>query len=148
MGMKVIFVLCTLAFAFGLISTNSAFGEIYTEYPRFHEINLQVIHRNANGDLMGYFESALAYVQRPMLLHEYLDTLDAKEIIEKDGQTLEVYIIQKGKRAPFTEEFSGQIASYNIMYKGLSTVAIRHDGYSGEPGDIATGTFKVVRIAR
>jgi len=147
--MKVIFVLCTLAFAFGLISTNSAFGEIHTEYPRFHEINLQVIHRNANGDLMGYFESALAYVQRPMLLHEYLDTLDAKEIIKKDGQTLEVYIIHKGARGePFTEKISGQFASYNLFYKGSSTVAIRHDGYYGEPGDTATGTFKIVRIAR
>jgi len=146
--MKVIFVLCTLAFAFGLISTNSAFGQIYTEYPRFHEINLQVVHRNANDDLIGYFESSLAYIQRPMLLHVYLDTLDPKEIIEKDGKTLEVFIIQRGEGGAFTESYSGQIASYNLFYEGSSTMAVRHDGYFAEPGDTATGTFRIVRIAQ
>jgi len=148
MDSKVIFVVCTLAFVFGLISTNFAFGQQYSGYPNFPELSLQVVHRNANGDLIGYFESTLAYVQRPMLLHEYLDTLNAKEIIEKDGQTLEVFIIQKGEKGGFTEKYSGQFASYNLFYEGSSTVAIRHDGYYGEPGDTATGTFKIVRIAR
>ena len=147
--MKTIFVLCTLAFALGLISTNSAFGQIYTEYPRFHEINLQVVHRNANGDLMGYFESSLAYIQRPLLLHEYLDTLDPKEIIEKDDQTMEVFIIQRGGGGGgFTEKYSGQIASYNLFYEGSSTFAVRHDGYFAEPGDTSTGTFRIVRVAQ
>jgi len=146
--MKVIIVLCTLAFAIGLIFTNSAFGQQTPGHPDFPELNLQVVHRNANGDFVGYFESTLAYVQRPLLLHEYLDTRNAKEIIEKDGQTLEVFIIHKGEGGPFTEDYSGQIASYNIMYKGISTMAIRHDGYFGEPGDTATGTFKIVRIVQ
>jgi len=146
--MKVIFVLCAFAFVFGLMSTNFAFGQQSSGHPDFAELSLQVVHRNANGDLIGYFESTLAYVQRPLMLHEYLDTLDAKEIIEKDGQTLEVFIIQKGGEGPFTEKYSGQFASYNLFYKGSSTMAIRHDGYYGEPGDTATGTFRIVRIAR
>jgi len=146
--MKVIFVLCTLAFAFGLITTNSAFGQIYTEYPEFHEINLQVVHRNANGDLIGYFESTLAYIQRLLLLHEYLDTLTAKEIIEKDGKTLEVFVIHRGEGEVFSDRSSGQKASYNLVYEGLSLFAVRHDGYFAEPGDMVTATFKVVRIAR
>ena len=146
--MKVIIVLCVLAFVFGLLSTNSAFGQQYSGFPNFPELSLQVVHRNANGDLIGYFESSLAYLQRPLLLHEYLDTLDAKEIIEKDGKTLEVFIIKRGERGGFTEKVSGQIASYNLFYEGSSTMAIRHDGYYGEPGDTATGTFKIVRIAR
>jgi len=146
--MKVIFVLCTLAFVFGLISTNYAHGQQYTGYEGFEEFSLQTVHRNANGDLIGYFESTLAYVQRPLLLHEYLDTLTAKQIIEKDGQTLEVFIIHKGEGEVYNERHSGQIASYNIMYQGSSTLAIRHDAYFAEPGDTATGTFKIVRIVQ
>jgi len=146
--MKVIFVLFALAFVFGLVFTNFVFAQQQTRNPSFPELSLQVVHRNANGDLIGYFESTLAYVQKPGLLHEYLDTIDAKEIIEKDGQTLEVFIIHKGRGEPITEDISGQISSYNIMYKGISTMAIRHDGYYGELGDTGTGTFKVVRIAR
>ncbi len=146
--MKVIIVVCTLVFVFGLLSTNFAFGQQYSGFPNFPELSLQVVHRNANGDLIGYFESSLAYVQRPLLLHEFLDTQDAKETIEKDGQTLEVFIIKRGERSSFNEKVNGQIASYNLYYEGSSTMAIRQDGYFGEPGDTATGTFRIVRIAR
>ena len=144
--MKVIFVLCTLAFAFGLISTNSAFGEIYTEYPRFHEMNLQVIHRNANGDFLGYYESALAYVTNEFLLHEYLDTINAKEIIKKNGQTLEVFIIKQNDK--LTENFNGQFSTFYIVYEDNRPLKIRYDGFFGESGDLLAATLKIVRFTQ
>jgi len=144
--MKILFAFCTFAFVLGLISINSSFGQIYTGHPNFPEIRLQVEHRNANGNLMGYYESTLAYVTNVFLLHEYLDTLDPKEIIKKDGQTLQVFIIQKP--ATLTENYNGQMASYDITYKGYRPLQVRHDGYFGEPGDSITATFKIVRIVK
>ena len=107
-------------------------------------MQVQVVHRNANGDLMGYYEPTLAYFTNPFLLNEYLDTLKAKEIIEKNGQTLEVFIIHK--RSVMTENYSGQMASYDITYKEYRPLQVRQDGYFAEPGDIITATFKIVRI--
>jgi len=143
--MKVLFALCALAFVFGLISVNSTFGQIFTGHPNFSDVHVQVVHRNANGDLMGYFESSLAYFTNPFLLNEYLDTLDPK-VVEKDGQILEVFIIHK--RAIMTENNNGQMSSYDITYKGYRPLQVRHDGYFGEPGDIITATFKIERIVK
>jgi len=142
--MKVLFALCALAFFVGLISVNFTFGQLYTGHQNFPEVHVQVIHRNANGDLMGYYEPTLAYFTNVFLLNEYLDTLDAKEIIEKNGQTLEVFIIHK--RTVMTEKYNGQMASYDITYKEYRPLQVRQDGYFGEPGDIITATFRIVRI--
>jgi len=77
------------------------------------------------------------------LLNEYLDTLDPK-VVEKDNQILEVFIIHKS--AIMTENFNGQMASYDITYKEYRPLQVRQDGYFGEPGDIITATFRIVRI--
>ncbi len=136
--------LCILGFIFGLMLTNSAFGQIPSGHPSFPELKLQVEHRNADGELLGYYESELAYVTNLFLLNEYLDALDAKEIIEKDGQTIEIFIIHK--RAILTENYNGQMSSYDITYKGYRPLEIRHDGYFGEVGDTVSATFKIGRL--
>jgi len=142
--MKVMLFLCMLGFVFGLMFTNSAFGQIPSGHPNFSELKLQVEHRNADGYLLGYYESKLAYVTNIFLLNEYLDTLDAKEIIEKDGQTIEIFIIHK--QAVFTESFNGQMATYDITYKGERPLKIRQDGYFGEAGDTVSATFTIARL--
>jgi len=139
------FSLCVLGFIFGLIFINSAFGQVqYTGHSSFSELKLQLEHRNADGQLFGYYESELAYVTNLFLLNEYLDALDAKEIIEKDGQTIEIFIIHI--QARFTENYNGQMASYNLYHKGESILEIRQDGYYGEAGDTASATFKIGRL--
>ena len=89
-------------------------------------------------------ESELAYVTNLFLLNEYLDALDAKEIIEKDGQTIEIFIIHQ--RAVFTESYNGQMASYGVVYKGETPLEIRQDGYYGEAGDSVSATFTIGRF--
>ena len=139
------FSLCVLGFIFGLIFINSAFGQVlYTGHSSFSELKLQVEHRNADGQLLGYYESELAYVTNLFLLNEYLDALDAKEIIEKDGQTIEIFIIHK--QAVFSKSYNGQFSSYNLYHKGESILEIRQDGYYGEAGDTASATFKIGRF--
>ena len=142
--MKVLFCLGILGFVFGLMLTNSAFGQTPSGHPSFPELKLQVEHRNADGQLLGYYESELAYVNNIFLLNEFLDALDAKEIIEKDGQTIEIFIIHR--HALFTESYSGQMASYGIVYKGELPLEIRQDGYYAEAGDTVSGTFKIGRL--
>jgi len=142
--MKVILSLCILGFVFGLMLTNFAFGQIPSGHPSFSELKLQVEHRNADGQLLGYYESELAYVTNLFLLNEYLDALDAKEIIEKDGQTIEIFIIHK--QSVFSENYNGQFSSYDIVYKGYRPLEIRHDGYFGEAGDTVSATFKIGRL--
>ncbi len=142
--MKVVFSLCILGFIFGLIFINSAFGQISSGHSSFPELKLQVVHRNADGQLLGYYESELAYVTNLFLLNEYLDALDAKEIIEKDGQTIEIFIIHR--QAVFTESWNGQMASYGITYKGVNPLEIRQDGYYAEAGDTVSATFKIGRL--
>ena len=142
--MKVLFSLCMLGFIFGLIFINSVFGQISSGHPSFSELQLQVVHRNADGHLLGYYESELAYVTNVFLLNEYLDTIDAKEIIEKDGQTIEIFIIHK--QGVFSKSMIGQKASFDIVYKGERPLQIRHDGYYAEVGDYVSATFKIVRL--
>ncbi len=142
--MKVLFSLCILGFIFGLMLMNSAFGQISSGHPNFSELKLQVEHRNADGQLLGYYESELAYVINLFLLNEYLDALDAKEIIEKDGQTIEIFIIHQ--RAVFTESYNGQMTSYGVVYKGGTPLEIRQDGYYAEAGDTVSATFTIGRL--
>ena len=142
--MKVIFSLCILGFVFGLMFVNSAFGQIPAGHPNFSELKVQVEHRNADGELLGYYESELAYVTNLFLLNEYLDAIVPKEIIEKDGQTIEIFIIHR--HFVFTEDFNGQMASYGITYKGHTPLEIRHDGYFGEARDTVSATFKIGRL--
>jgi len=142
--MKVILALCALGFIFGLILINSAYGQIYSGHSSFPEVQLQVEHRNADGHLLGYYESRLAYFTNVFLLNEYLDTLDVKDIIEKDGQTLEIFIIHK--KAVFTENFNGQFTTFDIIYKEYRPLEFRHDGFFGEAGDSVSATFKIVRL--
>lgn len=143
--MKILFILCALTFVLGLMLTNSTFGQTYSGHPNFPEAYIQVVHRNANGDLMGYYESTLAYFTNVFLLNEILDTHDPK-IIEKDGQTLEVFIIQRQSR--FSENYKGQMSSYDLTYKEFRPLQVRQDGYFGEPGDTVTAIFTIVRIVQ
>ena len=142
--MKVMFFLCMAGFVFGLMLMNSAFGQIPSGHSSFPELKLQVEHRNANGQLLGYYESELSYVTNLFLLNEFLDALDAKEIIEKDGQTIEIFIVHR--QTVFTENYNGQFSGWNIVYKGTTPLEIRHDGYYGEAGDTVSGTFTIGRL--
>ena len=142
--MKLMLSLCILGFIFGLMLTNSAFGQQYSGHSSFSELKVQVVHRNADGQLLAYYESELAYVTNIFLLNEYLDSIVPKEIIEKDGQNMEIFIIHK--RAVLTENYNGQMSSYDITYQEYRPLQIRHDGYFGEAGDTVSATFKIVRL--
>jgi len=110
--------------------------------PSLPQINLQLVLRNSEGQLVSYFETDYAIVHSLELTHEFLDSVDNKIIFEKDGKTYERIQWQK------TEYFDGmyQPNIYALMYKGYATVMMYHGPYFSEPGDTITVYWDITRI--
>jgi len=81
------------------------------------------------------------YIIDLALVHESLDLQENKSIIVRDGQSYE--LIQYEERGIISEY--GQYASYDIRFNGKSVLAMRHDGYLGEPGDSYHVIWTIVR---
>jgi len=97
--------------------------------------------RNSEGQLITYIEPTTMYILNLQRVHEFLDTKENKEIIEKDGKMFEV--IQYEQKFSFIE--TKQIATFGMHYKDGFVLLFRHDGYLTAPGDTLDVSWKIVR---
>ena len=130
-----------IIFCFTLVETS--YGALPTDHPSLTEVNLQYVLRNSEGQLIGYYEPTLMYIINLDLVHENLDTKN-KTIIERDGKSFEK--IQYEERGIL--RVYAQYSSYDMIYKGSIALAMRHDGYLGEPGDSFNIIWTIVRPVR
>ena len=130
-----------IIFCFTLVETS--YGALPNDHPSITELTLQYELRDSDGNFIAYFEPTLMYIIDLALVHENLDTKE-KTIIEQDGKSFE--LIQYEEKGIIRKY--GQYSSYDMIYKGSIALAMRHDGYLGEPGDLFNIIWTIVRPVR
>ena len=111
--------------------------------PSLAEVSLQIVLRNSDGKLVAYREPSLMYISNLTLLHQYLDTIQNKTIITREGKSFE--LIQFGDVFRFSKDNSGQITTTPLYYKNYEVLVFRYDGMIAEPGDTTTHSWKIIR---
>jgi len=112
-----------------------------SEHPSLLEVSLQLQLRNSEGQLITYIEPTTMYIINIFWVHQFLDTIENKTIIEKDGQMVE--LIQYEQTARFSKV--GQYATYGMVHNGNYVITFRHDGYLSSPGDTLDVSWKIIR---
>jgi len=133
-----------LVFIFGFTFIGYSYGQQDTaprEDPSLPQVSLQLQLRNSEGQLVTYLEPTVMYIRNIAWVHEFLDTIEDKKIIEKNGKKFE--LIQYDSKAFFST--TKQIAGYGIVYKGTHVLTFRHDGYITSPGDTLDISWKIIR---
>jgi len=142
--MRIQIFLFTFVLILGFTLVNDSYGqrpEAPREHPSLPEVSLQLQLRNSEGQLITYIEPTTMLIPNIFLVHEFLDTIENKTIIEKDGEKFE--LIQYESTAIFSS--TKQIATYGMVYKGFFPLLFRHDGYLTSPGDTLDVSWKIIR---
>jgi len=139
----IIGILSLLVVAF--VCTPYASAAVWRPYPQedpsLPVIQLQLVLRDSNGNLLAYIEPTTLYIASVPLTHQFLDTKNGTKFT-KDGKTFEEF--EYGHR----EKFSGdvrQIATYQQGFSGKPILIFRHDGYLASPGDTLDINWKIIR---
>jgi len=142
--MRIQIFLFTFVLILGFTLVNDSYGqrpEAPREHPSLPEVSLQLQLRNSEGQLITYIEPTTMLIINIFMVHEFLDTIENKTIIEKDGQMFE--LIQYESTASF--DTTKQIATFGMVYKGTFPLLFRHDGYLTSPGDTLYVSWKIIR---
>ena len=142
--MRIIIFLLIIVLILGFTLVNDSYGQrkvAPSEHPSLHEVSLKLQLRNSEGQLVTYIEPTTMLIPNIFMVHEYLDKIENKTIIEKDGQMFE--LIQYESSIIFSS--TGQIATYAMVYKGKDSLVFRHDGYIASPGDTLDVSWKIIR---
>jgi len=142
--MKIFLTILTLFVIFSFIFIGTSYGDLPRDHPSLTEISLQYELRNSNGQLLAYYEPTLSYIIDLAMIHENLDSKENKSIVVRDGINYEqIQYVERGILSLFS-----QYSSYDMIYKGKGVLAMRHDGYLGEPGDSFKVVWTIVRPIR
>jgi len=142
--MKIQIFLLIFVFALGFVLVDNSYGQesaAPNEDPSLPLVSLQLQLRNSEGQLITYIEPTTMLIPNIFMVHEFLDTIENKTIIEKDGQKFE--LIQYESTARFST--TKQIATYGMVYNGMFPLLFRHDGYLTSPGDTLDVSWKIIR---
>ena len=125
--MRIQIFLLVFVFIFGFTLIDNSYGQqdiAPREDPSLPQVSLQLQLRNSEGQLVTYLEPTVMYIRNIAMVHEYLDNIENKTIIEKDGENFELIEFQS------TVVFSKtkQIATYGMVNKGTYVIIFRHDG--------------------
>ena len=114
--------------------------------PTLDKVSLQLVLRNSDGKLITYVEPTMMSILDIDDTHNYLDSIQNKTIIAKDGENFELIQFQK------TDTFATaqQIGTYQLIYNKTEfyqtpVLLFRHDGYFTHPGDVLTAYWSIIR---
>ena len=140
--MKIPIILLTFVLFFGIYFLSDANAFTLPKDSSLPQINLQLVLRNSEGQLVSYYETDYVIIHSLDLTHQFLDSVDNKITFVEDGKTYERIQWQK------TEYFDGmyQPNIYALMYNGYSTLFMYHGPYFSEPGDTITVSWDIIRI--
>jgi len=135
--MKFLFISLIILFSLsiGFVGVTEGIQVKLKEEPSLVEVSVQVQHRDSEGRLVGYYEPTRTYVTSKFL-HGYLDTIENKSIILKDGKSLEV--IKWEESTSYSEN------ELKTVF-GIVAISSYFDGFISESGDTTTESWKVIR---
>lgn len=142
--MRIQIVLLVFVFIFGFTLIDNSYGQrdaASREDPSLPQVSLQLQLRNSEGQLVTYLEPTVMHIPNIAMVHEFLDTIKDKKIIEKNGEKFE--LIQYDSKVFFST--TKQIATYAMVHKKTHVLLFRHDGYIATPGDILDISWKIIR---
>ena len=140
--MEIKFIAIFFVLVFFTFFIEDSYGNVAPrEHHSLPEVSLQLSLRNSDDQLVAYVEPTLMYVRNISGIHEFLDGINNKTLITKDGKNYEILEFER------KEHFKsiGQIAGYGLVYKGDIVLQFRHDGYIASPGDTLTIHWKITR---
>ena len=142
--MKIPIILLIFVLVFGSIfyaNSNAILGPPAPLYhPSLPEITVQMQVRNSDGVLVVYIEPTIFYHSNMFLIHKYLDAQD-KETFVIDGKTFEKFELEFNH----IDRTRSQKASYSLWQDGIGVMTTRYNGFIGEPGDLQTVSWKIIR---
>ncbi len=134
----------SFVFLSGIIFVSDSYGIGLTrEHQTLHEVFLQLIIRNSDGQLVTYVEPTNMWIVNISDTHLFLDQLEDSEktTMVKKGENVEM--IKFVETNTFSE--SGQYSSYGLVFDDYRPLLFRHDGYLTHPGDTLMASWKIVR---
>jgi len=139
--MKFLIISLIILLSFSVSFVGVVQGQNIEKYPSLVEISLQIQLRDSDGLLVAYYEPTRIWILDIALVHEYLDTIENKSIISKDGKNFEVITWEQ------SESYRGvELETAFGFFKDGDIVVIAYsDGYLTEPGDTTSKFWKVVR---
>jgi len=141
--MKIWIIFLISIFSIGLISNIDADYASPKEDPSLPEITMQLAVWDSNGNLVTYIEPTLFFIQNLYLTHEFLDTIENRQIITKDEINYE--LIQLERTDYYSQGLEGQITAYCLYHEDECVLLFSHDGYFIEPGDSLEIAWKFLR---
>jgi len=141
--MKTLPILLIFVMFFGTFFIANSYAAVAPrEDPSLPQINLHLVLRNSEGQLVSYIETDFVYIKNLYLTHQYLDAIDDKTTFVEDGITYERFQWEK------TEYFTSQkqLTAYGLMSKGFAILLMMHDSYISQPGDSITVFWDIIRV--
>ena len=110
---------------------------------------LQMVLRNADGELIAYLETKEIVSARSYYIHQYLDTLPKKKIIMKDGEQYELFQFQRNE--PTVQQSKYSMAMFSLIAKvegkNRPILTMNHEAYQVDPGDQMKVYWNILRKA-
>jgi len=111
--MKTLPILLIFVMFFGTFFIANSYAAVAPrEDPSLPQINLHLVLRNSEGQLVSYIETDFVYIKNLYLTHQYLDAIDDKTTFVEDGITYERFQWEK------TEYFTSQkqLTAYGLYF--------------------------------
>ena len=142
-----------LTILFGLIAigvTSYSYGQ-YTVVDSdtvLPEVMLQLELRNASGGLVTYIEATQIIAIYPNELNSFLDKINYKEFLIKDGKAFEK-IQWQGRTEKFEKQHAfSQFNLWDTSFdEPLALLTVRHHSYQTQPDDTITVYWTIIRPA-
>ncbi len=130
-------------------STSYSFAQIYAvnSHTKVPEVMLQLELRDSDGNLVSYIEAKQVISIDPLKLNEFLDLIDYKKFLIKDGKVYEK-IQWQGKTEKLKKHTYSQFNLWvNEQSEFIKVLTVRHNSYQGQPGDTLTIYWTIIRPA-
>jgi len=146
--MKIILISLLCLILIGITSYSYAQGVFLVDsHTKVPEVMLQLELRDSDGNLVSYIEATQVIAIDPLKLNEFLDGINYKEFLIKNGKAYEKIqwqgITEKLKKHTYSQ-FNLWVYDQNELKMVLS---VRHNSYQAQPGDTLTIYWTIIRPA-
>jgi hypothetical protein len=109
--------------------------------PSLPEVSLQLLLLDSNGKVVTYLEPTEMYISNIKMVHQYLNAVQNRTIITKDGKNFELLKFELDRKFDTTE----QISTHGLVYQNDFQLFFRHNGYISQPGDTRIAYWNILR---
>jgi len=145
--MKIILISLLCLILIGITSYSYAqFTPVYSQ-TNLPEVMLQLVLRDYDGNFITYIEAKQIIQINHLKLNEFLDNINNKKYLIKDGKAYEI-IQWQGQIEKLKKHAYSQYDLWKLGQDGFEKIlTVRHNSYQTQDGDIVTAYWTIVRPA-